>query len=1240
MKKFYISFLALCCAVTLSANETTNADELNNIAEDSVQIADTDMPVVQEDSVPDWYVAPIPYDSIFSHRRMVWRAAASTCKKDSMRSFNADSVLIEVSEYEYGDTTSTMIWGVNADGSRYGKSRVDSYTDALNDYTATYDWDKTANKWVGTTKTEYVYNSAHKMLSNTTSDWVNNDWLPLTRYTYAYDAANREIEYISYTRDAVTLQLVPTTGTIREWYNASNVNFEINYTAYTDGAWSAGTKKEYAYDTSGNKIEYILYSSYSGGKWIGSTRELWTYESGKKTYNEKQTWSGTAWVGSSKEIWKFNTEGKQTLYEKHTWQNNDWSITTQNISGYDAANNNTLVENYTYTNGVKKGSKKEEYEFNDAKKKTLTITYTWGTDDWMKNKKSVTNYDAAGNTTETANYKWSNDNWVGNGNRILQKWNSSKKLTDKITQSWSTTTNDWVNVTLNTTKYDGAKTIQEASYTWQNDDWVGTSRSDWHYNAAGLNDTIKTYTHDGTDWIYSARTINTFDASGTNIMTHKSKWNGSKWVLESMTRTDKISKSDATGRQEMIASWKCGSDSVWSGVMKDTTSYSPAGKILYTIVYESWSKGDWVPSFKIENTYDEKNNTLFSQRMNWSNNAWVGSYKNEYKYDAAGRQTMQAKYKWKDNKWYGDSKSEQTYYPSGKQQLVIDFAWSNNDWVYSIKTEYQYDDNGRLTDRKKSQFKGGVWENNQWLSEAYDSRGQKIYSHEYRWVNNDWFMITQKDYTYDEEDNKIRRETNGSWSTSGAQNSYTDYLYFYDCDIPFFTIHFVNWNGKELAQYSVQQGDFPFYDLSELGTPERPQDAENTYKFKGWTPSIVAVTGEATYTAEYKATPRTYTVTFYNDDKSVYDSRTWSYGTTPSCSEPTKSGSDQYTYKFLGWGNGILPVAGDTSYTAVFDTIVNRYAVDYYNGEQFILRDSVAYGVVPVYAGETPTKAADAQYSYTFNGWNNPLVAVKGDAIYKAEFTPTLNKYHITFFDEDGVSVKEEKDVDYGTLPTYTGETPTKAADAQYTYTFSTWGEGLKVVTKDTNYVAVYSSTLNKYTVTFFDEDSVTVIESKSWDYGTTPTCTAPTKAATAQYTYTFAGWSTPVVAVTGETGYKATYSSTVNTYSVVFYDEDSETVLDNQTLEYGAMPVYAGTTPTKAEDEQYTYEFAAWTPVIVAVTQAAEYHATYKATEKPHVPSSIEQTNESHVVKVIENGVMYILRDGKKYTLAGEVID
>ena len=144
----------------------------------------------------------------------------------------------------------------------------------------------------------------------------------------------------------------------------------------------------------------------------------------------------------------------------------------------------------------------------------------------------------------------------------------------------------------------------------------------------------------------------------------------------------------------------------------------------------------------------------------------------------------------------------------------------------------------------------------------------------------------------------------------------------------------------------------------------------------------------------------------------------------------------------------------------------------------------------------------------------------------------------------------------------------------------------------------------------------------------------APTREATAQYSYTFAGWTPEIVAVTGEAIYIATFDSIVNKYLITFLDEDG-TELCAQEWEYGAIP--SCTEPTKADDEQYTYMFAGWTPEIVAVIGEATYSATYTATKKPEGFEDV--TSESTPHKVMINGQIYILRGDKVYTTTGQQV-
>ena len=330
-----------------------------------------------------------------------------------------------------------------------------------------------------------------------------------------------------------------------------------------------------------------------------------------------------------------------------------------------------------------------------------------------------------------------------------------------------------------------------------------------------------------------------------------------------------------------------------------------------------------------------------------------------------------------------------------------------------------------------------------------------------------------------------------------------------------------------------------------------------------------------------------YVVKWINDDGSVLATSTVKAGEFPQYdgATPTKEGDAEYSYKFNGWTPEVSAAAADVTYKATFQPVKNKYTITWKNSDGTVLKtDQVEYGVVPAYQGDMPTKMGDAEFTYTFAGWKaiaedgsqSDIVAVNGDATYTATYTRNVSTYTVKWVNEDGTVLQTNEGVAYGTTPAYKGATPEKPADAQYSYEFSGWTPVVDKVTGDVTYTATYEKSVNSYTITWKSGDET--LKTEQVKYGTVPAYSGdtPTKEGDAQYSYTFKGWSPEVAAVTGNATYTAEFEQTVNKYTITWKSLEG-TVYDTEEVEYGSKPVYKGKSPTKDNDEYFSYTFTGW---------------------------------------------------------------
>ena len=139
------------------------------------------------------------------------------------------------------------------------------------------------------------------------------------------------------------------------------------------------------------------------------------------------------------------------------------------------------------------------------------------------------------------------------------------------------------------------------------------------------------------------------------------------------------------------------------------------------------------------------------------------------------------------------------------------------------------------------------------------------------------------------------------------------------------SIHTITW---QLEGVTVRTDQVAYGETPEYGSlPTKPSTEQYEYSFAGWTPAVVPVTGDATYSGSFYETPREYTITFVNDDETVLQESEVAYGETPEfIGTPVSSHTDGY-YTFIGWSPEITAVTGTATYTAQYsqqtDLIIN-----------------------------------------------------------------------------------------------------------------------------------------------------------------------------------------------------------------------------------------------------------------------------------------------------------------------------
>ena len=363
--------------------------------------------------------------------------------------------------------------------------------------------------------------------------------------------------------------------------------------------------------------------------------------------------------------------------------------------------------------------------------------------------------------------------------------------------------------------------------------------------------------------------------------------------------------------------------------------------------------------------------------------------------------------------------------------------------------------------------------------------------------------------------------------------------YYYDEDAGAwvekkFNVVFKNYDGTTLTYKDKYNQTQDHYELPYNSHPQwlsdnptRPEDANYSYTFNGWNPTITAetrVTDDMTFVAQYTEVPRQFIITFKNASGVEIETSIYSYLATPVA--PTGEGINLETHQ---WSPAISAVTGNQVYQLVPKP--EKFTVTYKNWDGTVLQTTseITSGTTTPSCDE-PSRAADALYSYTFKEWSpEPAATVTADAVYTATYNRASKNFTVRFFKEGTTNETKNAEgnllstqsVAYGAMPTPPAATKTSPAD--HTVYTLVWSPLVAAATGDQDYIATFTEAPEQLTVTWKNGTETLAVDHVN--YGVTPAYSGltPTKEDETKI-YTFTGWSPAISAVTDDQEYVAQF--------------------------------------------------------------------------------------------------------------------